>query len=132
MQKKIIYFDGVCNLCTQVVQFVLQRNKKKHLYFASLQSESGQKLCAENKFNNQDFDSFIFYDNGSIFTKSKAALKVARELDGIWPILYVFMIIPAFIRDYVYNVIAKNRYRWFGKKEECWLPTPDLQRRFLP
>jgi predicted DCC family thiol-disulfide oxidoreductase YuxK len=127
----VIYFDGVCNLCTGTVQFVLKRDKRKIFRFASLQGEGGRKMLDDHELPAQHYQTFILKEGGKIFTRSTAALRVFKLLGGAWSLLYVFMIIPAFIRDAVYNFISNNRYRWFGKKEECWLPSPEWENRFI-
>ena len=127
----VILFDGVCNLCSGAVQFIIKRDKKKQFHFASLQSDYGQQIMQQHKLPVLELNSFILQEGDRIYTKSTGALKVARQLSGGWPLLYGFMIVPKFIRDAVYTFIAKNRYKWFGKKEACWLPTPDLKTRFL-
>lgn len=129
MDKPVILFDGVCNLCTGSVQFILKRDKEKKFLFASLQSDYGQKLLQQFRLSNT-FNSFILYQDGNIFTRSTAALKMFQLLKG-WKWVKIFWIVPKFMRDGIYNLIAKNRYKWFGKKEECWLPTPELKARFL-
>ena len=130
-ENPIILFDGVCNLCNSSVQFVIRHDKQKLFRFASLQSEAGQALLKEYHLPETTFNSFVFIKNGKPFLKSTAALMVAKELTGIVKIMYLFIIVPSFIRNAVYNVIAKNRYKWFGKQETCMLPTADLQSRFL-
>ncbi len=132
LNKQIVFFDGVCNLCTGTVQFVLKRNTKKNILFASLQSATGQAFLAEYNLPAENFASFLFVENGKLYKQSTGALRMTRYLRGLWPILYGFVIIPPFIRNGIYNWIAKNRYRWFGKEETCWLPTPELKSRFLP
>jgi predicted DCC family thiol-disulfide oxidoreductase YuxK len=127
----VIYFDGVCNLCTGTVQFVLKRDKRKIFRFASLQGEGGRKMLNAQNLPAQHYQTFILEEGGKIFTRSTAALKVFKLLGGAWSLLYIFMIIPAFLRDAVYNFISYNRYRWFGKKEECWLPSPEWENRFI-
>ncbi|RYF87721.1 MAG: thiol-disulfide oxidoreductase DCC family protein [Chitinophagaceae bacterium] len=127
----IILFDGVCNLCNGSVQYVIKHDKAARFKFASLQSEAGQKLLLQHKLPVTDYNSFILVENGKIYTKSTAALMVAQQLDGVVKILYVFRIIPAFIRDAVYNFVAQNRYRFFGKKNQCMIPSPSLRNRFL-
>lgn len=127
----IIFFDGVCNLCTGTVQFVIKHDPKHQFRFASLQSEVGQQLLKEYNLPTDEFGSFILFEKGKVYTKSSAALRVAKQLQGLWPGLYGFMIVPAFIRNGVYNWVAKNRYKWFGKKEECWIPTPELNNLFI-
>ena len=128
--KPVILFDGVCNLCTGSVQFILKRDKEKKFRFASLQSNYGQKLLQQFHLPTDTFNSFILYQDGKIFTRSTAALKMFQQLKG-WKWVKTFWIVPKFIRDGVYNVIAKNRYKWFGQKNECWLPTLDLKARFF-
>ena len=128
--KPVILFDGVCNLCSASVQFILKRDKEKNFLFASLQSDYGQKLLKRYDLPTDTFNSFILFEEGKIFTRSTAALKMFSQLKG-WKWVRLFGAVPKFIRDAVYNVIAKNRYRWFGKKNECWLPTPELKARFL-
>jgi len=127
----VILFDGVCNLCSNIVQFVIRHDKKNRYKFASLQSEFGQKLIKQFKLSANELNSFILYENGRIYTKSTGALKVAKHLDGSWSLLYGFIIIPKFIRDAVYSYIAKHRYQWFGKKDACWVPTPALKEKFI-
>ncbi len=127
----IIFFDGVCNLCTGSVQFIIKHDPKHYFRFASLQSEIGQQLLQENNLPTEEFGSFILFENGKVYTQSTAALRVAKKLNGLWSLLSVFLIIPSFIRNGVYNWIAKNRYNWFGKKEECWIPTKELNDLFV-
>ncbi len=130
-ENPIILFDGICNLCNSSVQFVLKHDKQKLFHFASLQSTGGQALLKKYHLPETNFNSFVLIKNGKPFLKSTAALMVAKELAGIIKTLYIFIIVPAFIRNAVYNIIAKNRYKWFGKQESCMMPTPDLQSRFL-
>ena len=127
----IIFFDGVCNLCTGSVQFIIKHDPKQYFRFASLQSEIGQQVLKEYNLPTKEFGSFILWENGEIYTKSSAALRVTKHLKGLWQALYAFMIIPSFIRNGVYRFIAKNRYQWFGKKEECWIPTEELTSLFI-
>ena len=131
-QHKIILFDGVCNLCNGSVTFILQREKESVFQFASIQSEAGRGLlewCGLPKDYNQ---AVILLDRGKIFLGSTAALKIGKTLKFPWSILsYAGFIIPRLIRDWVYNQIAQHRYQWFGKKEVCMVPTPNLKARFL-
>jgi predicted DCC family thiol-disulfide oxidoreductase YuxK len=127
----IILFDGVCNLCSGSVQFVIKHDQEGLYKFASLQSEAGQHLLKQYELPLADFNSFVLIENGKAFTKSTAALMVAKKLHGAIKIMYGFIIIPSFIRDAIYNLIAANRYKWFGKKESCMIPTPALKSRFL-
>lgn len=125
--SKIILFDGVCNLCNGAVNFVIKRDKKNVFKFATLQSEHAEEFG----FDLTKMDSIILIDGDKNYSKSSAALHIARHLSGAYPLLYAFMILPKFIRDWVYDYIAKNRYKWFGKKESCMIPTPELQDKFL-
>jgi len=130
-KKPIILFDGVCNLCNGAVQFVIKRDPVGKFLFASLQSEEGKKLLQQFQLPQEDFSSFVLIEDDKIYTRSTGALKVAKQLKGAIKLLYAFIIVPKFIRDAVYNWIARNRYKWFGKKNECMLPTPELKERFL-
>lgn len=129
--KTVILFDGVCNLCNSAINFVIDNDKNNNFHFASLQSEFGQALLTHFGRNTADFDSMIVYENGKIQTKSTAALRIAAGLSGAWKFLAVFKIVPTFLRNAVYNLIAKNRYKWFGKKNECRIPTPELKAKFI-
>ncbi len=124
-------FDGICNLCNNAVQFVLKHDKKKLFRFASLQSDFGKSILTKYALPTDNFNSFLLIRNGKAYTKSTAALSVAQMLSGPVKILYGFIIVPAFIRNAVYRIIADNRYKWFGKKESCMLPSPDIAARFL-
>lgn len=127
----IILFDGVCNFCDGAVNFIIERDKKNYFRFAPLQSENGQKLAAEHGIDLEKIDSVILIEGGEVFTHSTAALKVARNLDGIWSLAHAFIIVPKFIRDYFYKLFARNRYRLFGKKDACMLPSPEVRAKFL-
>ena len=129
--NSIILFDGVCNLCNNSVHFIIKRDKKKRFLFTSLQSDAARDILLQFQLKNSEIDSILFIENGKIYQKSDAILKIVKHLNGIWKISYGFIIIPKFIRDYVYIIIAKNRYRWFGKREVCMIPTKELQTRFL-
>jgi predicted DCC family thiol-disulfide oxidoreductase YuxK len=129
--KKIVLFDGVCNLCNHGVQFIIKRDKKKQFLFASLQGKRGNELLRKFNLTDSILNSFILIDGDKVYTRSTAALRVAKKLRGGWKLLYGLMIVPRFIRNVVYNIIAKNRYKWFGKKDECMVPGPELRERFL-
>jgi len=129
--ERIIFFDGLCNLCNGAVQFVIKRDTKNLFQFASLQSEYATEALAKFNLEPQHGDSIVLLENDKVYQRSTAALRVARRLKGLWPMLYAFIIVPRFIRDAIYNYIAKNRYKWFGKKESCWVPTPELKEKFL-
>ncbi|MBS1747820.1 MAG: DUF393 domain-containing protein [Bacteroidetes bacterium] len=127
----VILFDGVCNLCNNSVQYVISHDPKNIFRFASLQSSFAQKILVDFDLPVNDFNSFVLFENNIVYTRSTAALRVAKRLNGWAKILWVFIIVPKFIRDGVYNFIAKNRYKWFGKRDACWLPTPELKSLFL-
>jgi predicted DCC family thiol-disulfide oxidoreductase YuxK len=127
----IIVFDGVCNLCNSSVQFILKRDRKNQFQFASLQGHFGQQVLRAQQLKQDQFNSFILMEGNIVYTRSTAVLRVMKHLGGAWALGYGFIIIPKFLRDGLYNLIAKNRYKWFGRKEECWVPTPELQGKFL-
>ena len=131
LSQKIILFDGVCNLCSATVQFVLKRDHKSQFLFGSLQSDAGRKLLSRAGLPVDQFHSFVLFEKDKVYTRSSAVLRVARHLGGGWSLFYVFMLVPRFLRDAIYNWIARNRYRWFGKKNECWIPRPEWKARFL-
>lgn len=123
----IVFFDGVCGLCDRSVQFTISHDKKRVFRYATLQSEIARQMLGEQI----TFESFILYDKGKVFYRSTAALKVAGKLGGFWQLLYIFILVPAFIRNGVYDFIAKNRYKWFGKFDSCKIPTPEQRALFL-
>ncbi|WP_298505127.1 thiol-disulfide oxidoreductase DCC family protein [uncultured Maribacter sp.] len=130
--KKIILFDGVCNLCNGAIQFAIKRDKKEEFLFAPLQSKTGQQLLAERGINTKKVDSIILIEpNVVYYTKSDAALEIAKNLSTPWKFIHLFKVFPKGFRDFVYDFIAKNRYNWYGKKEQCMVPTPELKARFL-
>ncbi|MBO6661883.1 MAG: DUF393 domain-containing protein [Roseivirga sp.] len=131
VEKDILLFDGVCNLCNSSVNFIIDHDPKGHFKFAALQSEFGQKKLEELGFDQEEFDSLVLLSGDKVYKKSSAALRIARKLSGLYPLLYVFIIIPPFIRHGVYNIIAKNRYKWWGKRDSCRMPTPELKARFV-
>lgn len=127
----VVYFDGVCNLCNSAVNFLIDQDTQGRLKFASLQSEAGKAVLHRSGLPEQDYDSFILIKNGQIYQKSEAVLEVVRLLGGGWALLYGFKVLPRVWRDWLYTQIAQNRYRWFGKRTQCRLPTPELRARFL-
>ena len=129
--QKIVLFDGVCNFCNSSVNFIIDHDKHNRFKFAALQTEAGQALLKKHNLPTEDFDSFILVDGDRYYKKSSAALHTVKEFPGLWKLLYVFIIIPPFIRDIFYYILAKNRYKWFGKRDECRMPTPDLREKFL-
>ena len=129
--KSIIFFDGVCNLCNNSVNFIIKRDKHKRFLYASLQSDAARDILLQFKIKISDLDSIILVENGKLYQKSTAILKIAKQLNGFWKVNYIFIIIPKFMRDNIYDIIAKNRYKWFGRREKCMLPTGDMKLRFL-
>jgi predicted DCC family thiol-disulfide oxidoreductase YuxK len=127
----IVLFDGVCNFCDASVQFIIRKEKKPELKFASLQSETGIELLKKYELFNSSIDSIVYIKNGKAHIKSSAALHIAKKLKGLYPLLFVFIVVPSFIRDAVYDFVARNRYKWFGKKETCAIPDPSLRKRFV-
>ena len=127
----LVMFDGVCNLCNGFVQFVIRRDPKERFMFASLQSDFAHEQLRRHRLDPRALHSVIVIDDGKMYRQSDAVLRVAGYLPGLWPMMKVFLIVPRFIRDSVYNVIAKARYRWFGRREACMIPDASLRSRFL-
>ena len=131
MANPIILFDGVCNFCNAGVNYIIKQDKKKLFHFATLQSPAGQELLLRNQLPTGQFDSFVLIEGDKAFTKSTAGLRVYSKLPWYWQWTQLFWIVPRFIRDAVYDLIAKKRYRWFGRKDQCMVPTAELKSRFL-
>ena len=130
--KKIILFDGVCNLCNDAVLKVIKYDTKNTFFFTALQSDKGKEITKKLGINIANIDSIILYEPGvSYEIKSTAALKIMNDLGGIWSLSKVFLFLPEGFRNYVYDYIAKNRYKWFGQKESCMIPTAELKAKFL-
>lgn len=127
----VILFDGVCNFCNYWVNFAIKRDRKKRLKFTTLQGETAKQLLPKFFINPPSLNSVVLIDNGKAYTQSSAAIRICKHLDGGWKLLYGFIIIPKFIRDFFYNIIARNRYKWWGKKESCMVPTQEIRERFL-
>jgi len=127
----VILFDGVCNLCNRSVQFVISHDPDAYFKFASLQSETGKNLLQQYRLPVDDPGSIVLIDQKQVYTQTSAALRIAKKLRGPVKLLYGFIIVPPLIRDLVYRFIAKNRYNWFGKRDECMIPTGLLKDRFL-
>ena len=129
-ESPLILFDGVCNLCNAAVQFVIKRDGTAKFRFAALQSSIGRKYL--DRFGlKKDVTTIILVKNGQAFEKSSAALEIARDLSGLWPLMYFFKVVPKIIRDAVYDFVARRRYKWFGRKDQCMIPTPALRARFI-
>jgi predicted DCC family thiol-disulfide oxidoreductase YuxK len=129
--KPVILFDGVCNLCNGSVLFIIKRDRSARFSFAALQSSFGQSQLAKFGLPAGELNTILLIKDGKVFNRSNAALEIAKGLDGLWPAFYIFKIVPSFIRNVVYDLIAKNRYRWFGRQEACMIPTPELKARFI-
>lgn len=123
----VVFYDGVCGLCDRSVQFIIKHDRKRGIRYAALQSPIAQQTLGQHI----TFDSFVFYEKGKAYYRSTAALKVLKQLGGPWRLLYGFIIVPAFIRNAVYDFIARNRYQWFGKFDSCKIPTPEQRALFL-
>lgn len=131
--KSLILFDGVCNLCNHSVQFIIKHDKKQQFLFAPLQGETAKNIIDYYNINTQEIDSIILYqpDKGVSF-KSTAALKIAAKLSFPVKLMAFFLVVPYFLRNWVYDFIAKSRYQWFGRKDHCMIPTKELQEKFMP
>lgn len=129
--QPVIFFDGICNLCNASVQFVIANDKNNRFKFSALQGEYAKEVLPKFTIDSSKLNSILLIENGTLYSKSSAALRVAKKLDGLLPCLYVFIIVPKFFRDWVYDIIAKNRYKWWGKQASCWVPSPELKNKFL-
>ena len=132
MAHPVVLFDGVCNFCNAVVNFLIRQDKKKILRFAAMQSETGKKLLTQYQFAPDYLKSFVLIENGKAYIKSTAALKLYNYLPWYWKWIQGFWVVPKPVRDGVYEFISDQRYKWFGKKDRCMLPAPDVRNRFLP
>ena len=131
MERLNILFDGVCNLCSGFVVFTIKRDPDAKFKFASLQSNEGGNFQKEFGINPDNIKTIVLVENDNYYIKSDAVLRIFKHLDGMWFILYYLIYIPRPIRNFVYDLVANNRYRWFGKKDVCMRPTPELKKRFL-
>jgi predicted DCC family thiol-disulfide oxidoreductase YuxK len=130
--KKIILFDGICNLCNNSVQYVIKQDTKDVFRFVALESALGQKIMRHIGIADKNIDSIVVYQPGiAYYYKSAALIEITKSLQGIFHYGLLFKILPISLRDIVYDYIAKNRYRWYGKKESCMIPTPELKTKFL-
>jgi predicted DCC family thiol-disulfide oxidoreductase YuxK len=130
-EKAIVYFDGVCNLCDASVRWIIRNDKKNHFRFAALQSEAGKSFLLKNNLLQTQLTTFFLFENNILYCRSDAAVQIAKSLGWKYSWLNFFKIIPRQIRDVVYNWVAKNRYRWFGKQDECLLPIEKIKEKFL-
>ena len=130
--KKIILFDGVCNLCDSTVRFIIKHDKKDVFRFVALQSDLGRKIINHIGVDTSKTDSILLYEPGhAYYYKAEAAIKIAAELGGIYTLMNIFSILPNALSNLVYDYVARNRYKWYGKKEECMIPTPEMKAKFL-
>lgn len=127
----IVLFDGVCNFCNHSIQFIIKRDPKGYFKFGALQSEEGKAFLQQYGLSTDALDTIVLIENGKAYTYSTAPLRIVRKLSLPWPLLYVCILVPPFIRNPIYKWISRNRYKWFGKQESCMMPTPDIRKRFL-
>lgn len=130
-EQNIVLFDGVCNLCNSTVDRIIRNDKKERFLFCSLQSEEGKNLLIKYGIDSKNTDSIVLLEGKAYSVRSTAALRIAKKMGGLYPILFGAIILPESWRDGIYNWIAKNRYRWFGKREQCRVPTPEIKKRFI-
>jgi predicted DCC family thiol-disulfide oxidoreductase YuxK len=126
----VILFDGVCNVCSGFVQFVIERDPAGRFQFGALQSDEGQRLLASIGHSSH-LDTMVLVEQGRVFTRSAAALRVVRSLRFPWPLVYALVAVPAPLRDRLYDFFARHRYEWFGRRDRCLVPTPEIERRFI-
>jgi predicted DCC family thiol-disulfide oxidoreductase YuxK len=127
----IILFDGVCNFCNGSVNFVIKRDRRGYFRFAPLQEAKGAEVARRCGVDATKLDTFVLIENGRVYRESGGALRVARRLGGLYMLLFALIIVPAFVRDFFYDWFARRRYRWFGKRDACMVPTPEMRERFL-
>ena len=131
MHESVVFFDGVCNLCNGTVQFLLKIDKHQRLQFGSLQGETAKRILLTYQISPEKLSSIIFIHQNKVYTESTAVLEICKVIGGAWRLLYIFKVIPAFIRNGIYKRIARNRYQWFGKRSSCKIPTLSERGRFL-
>ncbi|MGD9659653.1 MAG: thiol-disulfide oxidoreductase DCC family protein [Porticoccaceae bacterium] len=129
--KQLIIFDGVCNFCNAWVNFIIPRDPKGKFAFSPRQTTYAENLLQQHQINDPEMSTVILIKNDRVFTASNAALEIAKDLSGLWPLLVIFKIIPTAVRDYFYRLVARNRYRWFGKSAECIMPKESFKSRFI-
>jgi predicted DCC family thiol-disulfide oxidoreductase YuxK len=123
----VIFFDGECNLCNGAVQFIIRHDRQQRFRFASLQGNFGRQTIPSSG----EMNTLYLLENKVLYSRSTAVLRIARQLDGLYKLAYFFIVVPRFLRDAVYNLVARNRYKWFGRQESCAIPTPELNRLFI-
>jgi predicted DCC family thiol-disulfide oxidoreductase YuxK len=131
MDHPVVFFDGVCNLCNRTIDFLVRHDRKRRFRFAPLQGETAKAMIPEHVATG-DYDSFVLVEDGRVSTRSTAALRLLAGLGGLWTLALGLLVVPAPLRDAVYRLIAQNRYRWFGKRSSCRLPTPEERQLFMP
>lgn len=129
--KSLIFFDGVCTLCNNSIDFIIRKDNKGRFLVGSLQDEYSKKILSKYDVKEDYLDSLVLLEKDEVYYRSTAALKIARHLSGLWPIFYPLILLPRFLRDPVYDWIGQNRYRWFGKKDSCRIPTPEEKEKFI-
>ena len=130
-KNAIVLFDGICNFCSRSVLFIISRDPAGYFRFAALQKDEGRYIAERYEINMAGTDSIILIENERVFYRSDAALRISRKLMGAWKLLYVFAIIPSFIRNYIYDLVAHNIYKWFGKRDTCFFPDDNIKSRFI-
>jgi predicted DCC family thiol-disulfide oxidoreductase YuxK len=132
LPASIVLFDGECSFCNRSIQFIIRHDPGKRFQFASLHAPVAQQQLLQAGVRREHLpDSIVLLEQDRVYTKSTAALRIARRLSGLWPLAYVFLLVPPLLRDAVYDLVARNRYRWFGRQQTCLLPTPEIRERFL-
>ncbi|MET0384777.1 MAG: DCC1-like thiol-disulfide oxidoreductase family protein [Polyangiales bacterium] len=129
--RRIVLFDGVCNFCDHAINFIIDRDSRGRFEFASLQSDVGKRLKAEVGITGSDISTLVLIEGERAYTRSSAAVRIARQLDGAWPLLYALVLVPRPLRDWAYRYFAAHRYTWFGKLDACRVPSPEVRARFL-
>ncbi len=129
--QHLVIYDGVCNLCSKSVQFILTRNGKRNIIFTAAQGAYAHHVLAQYGMQPAVLNSVVYINNGKVYKQSAAVLHICKQLSGLWPLMYAFIIVPPIIRNAVYNYIAKHRYKWYGSTQVCWLPKPEWQQRFV-
>lgn len=131
MNDPVILFDGYCNLCNSSINYIIDHDPDAYFKLGSLQSDEAKIYLDKYDVDKNEFKTVVLIENRTVYTRSTAALKIAKRLNGPVKLLWIFIILPRFIRDPVYNCVARNRYKWFGKREQCRVATPELKSRFL-
>lgn len=127
----IVIFDGICNFCNSSIHFIIKHDHKNYFKFATLQSEKAKDLVSNFNIDLSKNNSILLIEKNKIYYKSTAALRIAKKLNNVYSLLYIFIIVPVFIRNAIYDYVAKNRYKWFGKKEACMLPSAEIRSKFI-